>query len=128
MAAHREFDVCELSMATFLAMLGTGDRSLVAVPAFPHRRFRWKRGNRCGSSRWASARARAPNRVVRRGSSESRTHALIEVRRRAGAICRVYPLPQYARGQLSPWRAETDPNVELFRIQADKKAPVDTGA
>lgn len=40
MAAHGEFDVCELSMATFLAMLGTGDRSLVAVPAFPHRRFR----------------------------------------------------------------------------------------
>ena len=40
MAAHREFDVCELSMATYLAMLGTGDRSLVAIPAFPHRRFR----------------------------------------------------------------------------------------
>jgi 4,5-dihydroxyphthalate decarboxylase len=40
MAAHREFDICELSMATFLAMLGSGDRSLVAIPAFPHRRFR----------------------------------------------------------------------------------------
>ena len=40
MAANREFDVCELSMATYLAMLGTGDRSLVAIPAFPHRRFR----------------------------------------------------------------------------------------
>jgi 4,5-dihydroxyphthalate decarboxylase len=40
MAANREFDICELSMATYLAMLGTGDRSLVAIPAFPHRRFR----------------------------------------------------------------------------------------
>lgn len=40
MARHREFDVCELSMATYLAILGTGDRSLVAIPAFPHRRFR----------------------------------------------------------------------------------------
>ncbi len=40
MALHREFDVCELSMATYLAMVGTGDRSLIAIPAFPHRRFR----------------------------------------------------------------------------------------
>lgn len=40
MASHREFDICELSMATYLAMLGSGDRSLVAIPAFPHRRFR----------------------------------------------------------------------------------------
>lgn len=40
MAIHREFDICELSMATYLAMVGSGDRSLVAVPAFPHRRFR----------------------------------------------------------------------------------------
>jgi len=40
MAVHREFDICELSMATYLAMVGSGDRSLVAVPAFPHRRFR----------------------------------------------------------------------------------------
>lgn len=40
MALHREFDVCELSMATFLTIWGSGDRSLVAIPAFPHRRFR----------------------------------------------------------------------------------------
>jgi 4,5-dihydroxyphthalate decarboxylase len=40
MARHREFDICELSMATFLAIVGSGDESLVAVPAFPHRRFR----------------------------------------------------------------------------------------
>lgn len=40
MALHREFDVCEMSMATFLTMWGSGDRSLVAIPAFPHRRFR----------------------------------------------------------------------------------------
>jgi 4,5-dihydroxyphthalate decarboxylase len=40
MAIHREFDICELSLATYLAMVGSGDRSLVAVPAFPHRRFR----------------------------------------------------------------------------------------
>ena len=40
MAVHREFDICEFSMATLLAMHGAGDRSLIAVPAFPHRRFR----------------------------------------------------------------------------------------
>jgi 4,5-dihydroxyphthalate decarboxylase len=40
MALHREFDVCEMSMATFLAMWGGGDRSVIAIPAFPHRRFR----------------------------------------------------------------------------------------
>ena len=40
MVRHREFDICELSMATYLSMIGAGDRSLVAVPAFPHRRFR----------------------------------------------------------------------------------------
>ena len=27
MAMHREFDICELSMATYLAMLGSGDGS-----------------------------------------------------------------------------------------------------
>lgn len=40
MAIHREFDICELSMATYLALIGSGDRSLLAIPAFPHRRFR----------------------------------------------------------------------------------------
>lgn len=40
MALHAEFDVCELSMATLLAMRGAGDRRFVAIPAFPHRRFR----------------------------------------------------------------------------------------
>lgn len=40
MAVHREFDICELSMATYLAMIGSGDHGLVAIPAFPHRRFR----------------------------------------------------------------------------------------
>lgn len=40
MARHREFDACELSMATLLAMHGSGDTSLVAIPAFPHRRMR----------------------------------------------------------------------------------------
>lgn len=40
MVRHDEFDVCELSLATLLALHGTGRRDLVAIPAFPHRRFR----------------------------------------------------------------------------------------
>lgn len=41
MMRHREFDVCELSLASYVAgrSAGTGD-DLVAIPAFPHRRFR----------------------------------------------------------------------------------------
>lgn len=40
MARHLEFDVCEFSLASYLAMLGTGDCPFVAIPVFPHRRFR----------------------------------------------------------------------------------------
>lgn len=41
MLMHREFDVCELSMGSYTAMLGHGgQRELVAIPVFPHRRFR----------------------------------------------------------------------------------------
>jgi 4,5-dihydroxyphthalate decarboxylase len=41
MMRHREFDVCELSLASYVAgrSTETGD-DLIAIPAFPHRRFR----------------------------------------------------------------------------------------
>jgi 4,5-dihydroxyphthalate decarboxylase len=40
MARHLEFDVCEYSLASYLAWLGAGSCPLTAIPAFPHRRFR----------------------------------------------------------------------------------------
>lgn len=40
MLLHGEFDVCELSLGSYVAMVSRGDRSLVAIPVFPHRRFR----------------------------------------------------------------------------------------
>jgi 4,5-dihydroxyphthalate decarboxylase len=40
MARHLEFDACELSLGTYLAMLDRGGCPVVAIPAFPHRRFR----------------------------------------------------------------------------------------
>ena len=40
MSRGLEFDVCELSLATYLALHDRGDYAAVAVPAFPHRRFR----------------------------------------------------------------------------------------
>lgn len=40
MLLHREFDVCELSLGSYVAMVSRGDRSLVGIPVFPHRRFR----------------------------------------------------------------------------------------
>ncbi|MGH3502586.1 MAG: hypothetical protein ACRDQA_17100, partial [Nocardioidaceae bacterium] len=40
MIRHREFDVCELSMASYLALNEREPGSLVAIPVFPHRRFR----------------------------------------------------------------------------------------
>lgn len=40
MLLHREFDVCELSLGSYVAMVSRGDRSLVGLPVFPHRRFR----------------------------------------------------------------------------------------
>jgi 4,5-dihydroxyphthalate decarboxylase len=37
---HHEFDIGELSMASYLAMRGTDARAYIAIPVFPHRRFR----------------------------------------------------------------------------------------
>jgi 4,5-dihydroxyphthalate decarboxylase len=40
MVRHEEFDICELSMATYLIAHDQGRPAVVAIPAFPHRRFR----------------------------------------------------------------------------------------
>lgn len=40
MVRHLEFDVCELSLATYLALRDRGGFRAIAIPAFPHRRFR----------------------------------------------------------------------------------------
>jgi 4,5-dihydroxyphthalate decarboxylase len=40
MLKHREFDVAELSLGSYSARVSRGEDDLVAVPAFPHRRFR----------------------------------------------------------------------------------------
>jgi 4,5-dihydroxyphthalate decarboxylase len=37
---HQEFDICELSLASYLAMRDRRAQAYVAVPVFPHRRFR----------------------------------------------------------------------------------------
>ena len=37
---HNEFDICELSMASYLAMRDQHSRSYIAITVFPHRRFR----------------------------------------------------------------------------------------
>lgn len=39
MVRHEEFDVCELSMASYLSDRARSDR-FIAIPVFPHRRFR----------------------------------------------------------------------------------------
>jgi 4,5-dihydroxyphthalate decarboxylase len=40
MLKHLEFDVCELSLGSFLMVHDRGDMPVVAIPVFPHRRFR----------------------------------------------------------------------------------------
>jgi 4,5-dihydroxyphthalate decarboxylase len=40
MARHREFDVCEFSMGTYLMIHARPASPFLAIPAFPHRRFR----------------------------------------------------------------------------------------
>jgi 4,5-dihydroxyphthalate decarboxylase len=40
MLKHAEFDVAEMSLGSYVAARSGGDDSLVAVPVFPHRRFR----------------------------------------------------------------------------------------
>ncbi len=40
MARYQEFDVCEFSLASYLVGLGRSTLPVLAVPAFPHRRFR----------------------------------------------------------------------------------------
>ncbi len=40
MTQHVEFDVCELSLATYLPLRDQGALPVTAIPAFPHRRFR----------------------------------------------------------------------------------------
>lgn len=37
---HQEFDVCEFSMASYMLLRDRGELPYVAIPAFPHRRFR----------------------------------------------------------------------------------------
>lgn len=40
MIVHREFDIAELSLGSYVARLSRGEDDLIAIPAFPHRRFR----------------------------------------------------------------------------------------
>lgn len=40
MLVHREFDMAEMSLGSYVARRSAGHDDLVAVPAFPHRRFR----------------------------------------------------------------------------------------
>jgi 4,5-dihydroxyphthalate decarboxylase len=40
MLKHREFDAAELSMGSYVTRRGRGTDDLVAIPVFPHRRFR----------------------------------------------------------------------------------------
>jgi 4,5-dihydroxyphthalate decarboxylase len=40
MSRSLEFDICEFSLATFLTLHDRGTFPVVAIPAFPHRRFR----------------------------------------------------------------------------------------
>ncbi|SOC49513.1 4,5-dihydroxyphthalate decarboxylase [Blastococcus aggregatus] len=40
MLKHREFDAAELSMGSYVTRRGRGEDDLVAIPVFPHRRFR----------------------------------------------------------------------------------------
>jgi len=40
MLKHREFDIAELSFGSYVARRGRGQHDLVALPVFPHRRFR----------------------------------------------------------------------------------------
>jgi 4,5-dihydroxyphthalate decarboxylase len=70
---HREWDVSEISMAKYSAMVSTGDNSLVAIPVFPSRMFRHSsmyvrsdsgishpaqlRGRRVGIPEWAQTAA-----------------------------------------------------------------------
>lgn len=40
MLMHQEFDIAELSLGSYSARVSRGEDDLVAIPAFPHRRFR----------------------------------------------------------------------------------------
>lgn len=40
MVQYEEFDAAEMSMSTFVALAGRGDRRFVAIPVFPSRNFR----------------------------------------------------------------------------------------
>jgi 4,5-dihydroxyphthalate decarboxylase len=40
MLKHAEFDICEMSLGSYVAKRSRGEDDLIALPVFPHRRFR----------------------------------------------------------------------------------------
>jgi 4,5-dihydroxyphthalate decarboxylase len=40
MLKHAEFDIAEMSLGSYVALRSRGEQDLIAVPVFPHRRFR----------------------------------------------------------------------------------------
>lgn len=59
MLLNREFDVCELSMGSYVTLRSRGETDLIAIPVFPHRRFR--HGYVFGS---AAAGVRSPEQLA----------------------------------------------------------------
>lgn len=103
MLLHEDFDICEMSMGSFVAMASRDDDRFVGLPIFPHRRFRHSFVFITGQRHITSAAAMRGGRI---GVRSWQTTAGIYMR---GFLADDYDLPL----DKVEWVAQDGDDVEL---------------
>ena len=124
MLRHREFDVAEMSLSSYVLTLFTPERPFIAIPVFPSRAFRHS-----GIYINAATGIREPKDLIGRkvGNPEYQLTANVWIR---GILAEHYGVPingvtYYTGGQEEPGRLEKSPlhlpaDIRVERIGADE--------
>lgn len=123
MLRHREFDIAELSLSSYVVSLFHPERPFIAIPVFPSRAFRHS-----GIYINAASGIREPKDLIGRrvGTPEYQLTAVVWIR---GILAEHYDVPitsvrYYTGGQEEPGRAEKirlelPPEIRVERIGSD---------